>query len=171
MTRTDDSLVDLFNTKGNARITALKTTLVNYHRLLTSSRLTNAGLADLPLPQTLDPKVPLAVPSRLSALLILIKDSLACLIRLPFFVVPLLVHLPVYMVGNYAGRLVEDELETQAQTKIALSLVISFFIYPVIFVMLWLLFKPAALGALLLVGGFWLLGNYHQKLIDDNYIA
>ena len=53
-------------------------------------------------------------------LLILIHDSLAVLIQLPFFFRSLLVHTPVYVMGSLGAKLAESEEETQAQNKVAL---------------------------------------------------
>jgi hypothetical protein len=37
------------------------------------------------------------------------------------FLIPMLFYTPIYIAGFLGSRLVEDELETQAQMKIALS--------------------------------------------------
>lgn len=145
--------------------------LVTYHKLLISSRLSNDALVDLPLPQTLDPTRKASLPSRFSTLYILFKDSITCLIRLPFFFVPMIVHLPFYAVGILGSRLVEDELETQAQMKITLGLVLSFLIYPILFFAIWEVFRQVPLGAGIAAGMLWLLGRYHSALVDENYNA
>ena len=164
------SLVDLFTTRLEP-IDRVKTLLVTYHKLLISSRLSNEALTDLPLPQTLDPTRKASLPSRFSTLSMLIKDSITCLIRLPFFFIPMLVHLPVYMFGILGARLVEDELETQAQMKIALGLVLSFLTYPVLFFTIWAIFRQVPLGGAIAACAVWLLGRSHSALIDENYTA
>ena len=80
--------------------------------------MTNSVLSDLPLPPSLSPSQPISLPSRLRTLLFLIKDTLASLSRLPFFLFPLIVHLPVYIMGRLGAKLVEDEEETQASANI-----------------------------------------------------
>ena len=168
---TNISLVDLFHTT-NPRISALKEKLVAYHRLLVSSRLSNAALVDLPLPQDLDPKRKVTLPNRFFLLWILIKDTISCLIRLPFFLIPMIFYIPVYITGILGARLVEDELETHAQMKIALSLVFSFLMYPVLFFSFWAIFNQILpLGAALAIGTIWLIKRVHASFIDDNYNA
>jgi hypothetical protein len=162
-------LVDVFSTTSNERISSLKSLLVTYHKLLISSRLSNGALTDLPLPQTLDPNSKVPLPSRFSTLWLLTKDSLAAFIRLPFFFVPLITHIPVYFVGILGARLVEDEMETQAQMKITFGLLLSFLTYPVLFFTLWAVFRQIPLGAAIAAGVVWLLGRYHSALIDENY--
>ncbi|GFZ48760.1 hypothetical protein JCM24511_06509 [Saitozyma sp. JCM 24511] len=163
------SLADLFSTTSNESISSLKSLLVTYRQLLVSSRLSNASLTDIPLPQTLDPNAKVSLPNRFSTLWLLIKDSLAAFIRLPVFFVPLIFHLPVYFVGTLGARLVEDELETQAQMKIAFGLLLSFLTYPVMFFTFWAVFRQLPLGAAIAAGVVWLLGRYHAALIDENY--
>ncbi|OWZ76660.1 hypothetical protein C365_04813 [Cryptococcus neoformans Bt85] len=164
------TLVDLFCTP-NSKIENLKTLLATYQRLLTSSRLSNAALVGLKLPRQLNPDSVTSLPSRFSTLWLLIKDSIACLIRLPFFIVPMLLHIPIYIVGILGARLVEDELETQAQMKIAFGLLLSFLTYPVLFFSLWAVFRNWTLGTMMAAGAVWLLGRYHSALIDENYDA
>lgn len=166
--RADQSLVDLFAT-SNEKLSTLKTLLVTYHRLLTTSRLSNAALTDLPLPQNLDPKAPISLPSRFFALYLLIKDTILALIRLPFFAVPLLTHLPIYIVGVLGSRLAEDEIETQAQMKVAFGMILTLLTYPVLFFTFWAVFRQIPLGAAIAGGVVWILGRYHSALIDDNY--
>ena len=77
--------------------------------------MTNSVLSSLPLPATLDPHRPVSLPSRLRTLFILIRDTLSSLVRLPFFVLPLAIHLPAYVLARYGARLGEDDEENQAQ--------------------------------------------------------
>jgi glycerol-3-phosphate O-acyltransferase/dihydroxyacetone phosphate acyltransferase len=162
-------LVDLFATSSNERITALRTLLVTYSRLLTTSRLSNAALTDLPLPQNLDPKSPISLPNRFFAVYLLVKDTLIALIRLPFFLVPLLTHLPVYVVGALGSRLAEDEMETQAQMKIAFGILLTLLTYPVLFFSFWAMFRQLPLASAIAAGVVWILSRHHAALIDDNY--
>ena len=171
VTETPCSLVDLFSTTSNASISNLKSLLVNYHRLLISSRLSNEALTDLPLPQTLDPTRKVALPSRFSTMWLLIKDTLITLYHLPFFLVPMIVHLPIYGMGILGARLVEDELETQAMMKVVFGLILSVLTYPILFFVFWTVFKQVPLGAMLAAGIVWLLRQFHSTLIDENYNA
>lgn len=164
-------LVDLLSTAGNERITSLRSLLVTYHRLLTASRLTNEVLTDVPLPRTLDPNRKMSLPNRFLPLWLLTKDSLASLVRLPFFVFPLITHFPVYIVGILGARLVEDELETQAQMKVAFGLILSFLTYPILFFTFWAIFRQLPLGAAIAAGAVLLMSRYHSALIDENYTA
>jgi hypothetical protein len=165
------SLVDLFTT-SHPRITALKSLLVTYHRLLASSRLSNASLVDLPLPRTLNPSEAISLPSRFTALWLFIRDTVLSLLLLPFFAVPLIINIPMYCVAVLGGRIVEEELETVAQMKIAFGLLLSLLVYPVLFFAFWALVEGAAKGALGVVvagAGVWAVRRYHTALIDYNY--
>lgn len=113
----------------------------------------------------------MSLPNRFFPLWLLIKDSLSSLIRLPFFAFPLVTHIPVYLVGILGARLVEDELETQAQMKIAFGLILSFLIYPILFFTFWAIFRQVPLGAAIAAGAVFVLGRYHSVLIDENYAA
>jgi glycerol-3-phosphate O-acyltransferase/dihydroxyacetone phosphate acyltransferase len=163
------SLVDIFTTSSIPQITELKTKLASYHRLLVSSRLSNAALVDIPLPQDLDPSRKVTLPNRFLPLYILIKDTISSLIRLPFFLLPLVLNIPLYVVGILGARLAEDEVETQAQTKIALALVLSFLMYPILFFVLCAALRQVPLGAALAAGILYLLRRYHSALVDENY--
>ena len=55
--------------------------------------------------------------NRLYTLLILICDSLAVLIQLLIFLVPLLIHPPVYIMGRLGAKLAETEEETYLEMK------------------------------------------------------
>ncbi len=166
----DCSLVDIFE-MNTEPVKALREKLVAYHRLLVSSRLSNEVLADLPLSQDLDPNRALTIPNRLLPLWLLIKDTISSLIRIPFFLVPMLFYAPIYFAGIMGARLVEDELETQAQMKIALSLVFSFLMYPVLFFSFYAVFRQAPLGAAIAIGVIWLIKRVHSSFIDENYNA
>lgn len=109
------------------------------------------------------------LPSRFFALWLFVRDTVVALLSLPFFLVPLLVHAPIYVVGVLGGRLVEEELETQAQMKIAFGLILSLLTYPVLFFTLWAVFRQVPLGAAIAAGAVWLIRRYHSALIDYNY--
>ncbi|KAM6502302.1 glycerol-3-phosphate-acyltransferase [Amanita muscaria] len=164
------TLVDLFssiNVTPNAN--NVRRRLLDYYSLLQSSHLTNSVLSSLPLPSSLDPHTPASVPSRLFTLLILLKDSISAVFRLPFFLLPLLVHLPVYFTSRLGASLAEDEEETQAQNKVAFGLLSSLLIYPTTFFILWafLYYKPA--GGILAAFIVYMFASYHNRVIDDAY--
>ena len=144
----------------------VKRRLLEYYSLLESARLTNSVLSSLPLPRTLDPNQPVPLPSRLYTLMILLRDTLALAIRLPFFLFPVIVHLPVYILSRLGAQLAVDEVETQAQNKVVIGLVLlAIFIYPTAFFLLWAFMMYTPLGALISAGIVWLLAVYHNRLI------
>ena len=117
-----NSLVDLFSPPSpSSELERVKQDLLSYYSLLESSKLTNSALSQLPLPRSLDPSVPAPLSLRISTLWVLVKDSVSCALRLPFFLLPLLAHLPAYVMGRFGASLVEDEEETQAQNKVSIS--------------------------------------------------
>ncbi|BEI82729.1 hypothetical protein CcaverHIS002_0305970 [Cutaneotrichosporon cavernicola] len=162
------TLVDLFATDDD-RIDRLKATLVRYHQLLFSARLSNAALTDLPLPKDLDPALPVPVPGRLRTLAILIKDTIVSSAQFPFFVIPFLFHIPVYAIGMFGASLAEDEEETRAQMKVFLGLFLSIVMYPIFFFFFLWLFWSIPLAFPMAAGAVWLLNKYHAALIDQNY--
>jgi glycerol-3-phosphate O-acyltransferase / dihydroxyacetone phosphate acyltransferase len=162
-----DRLVDLFSTPDAApNFPALRRSLLEYYSLLQSAQLTNSVLSSLPLPRTLDPHQPVALPSRLFTLLVLIRDSLASLIRLPFFILPLIVHFPAYVMGQLGARLVIDEEETQAQNKVLCGMFLLMLIYPTAFLVMWAFLWFTPIGAILSATLVWLFAVYHNKLIN-----
>ncbi|KAI0267041.1 glycerol-3-phosphate-acyltransferase [Gloeopeniophorella convolvens] len=164
------TLVDLFSTpNATPNFQAVRRSLLEYYSLLQSAQLTNSVLSSLPLPRTLDPRQPVALPSRLFMILILIRDSLACLVRLPFFILPLIVHLPAYIMGQLGARLVIDEEETQAQNKVLFGMFLLMLIYPTAFLFMWAFLWFTPIGAILSASLVWLFAMYHNKLINDNY--
>ncbi|KAH9041152.1 hypothetical protein EDB84DRAFT_1475145, partial [Lactarius hengduanensis] len=128
-----------------------------------SAQLTNSVLSSLPLPRSLDPSQPVALPSRLFTLLILVRDSLASLVRLPFFFVPLIVHLPAYVVARLGARLAIDEEETQAQNKVLFGMFFLMLIYPITFMVMWAFLWFTPIGAILSATLVWLFASYHNK--------
>uniref|UniRef100_A0A8H7Y8D0 Phospholipid/glycerol acyltransferase domain-containing protein n=1 Tax=Psilocybe cubensis TaxID=181762 RepID=A0A8H7Y8D0_PSICU len=164
------TLVDLFSSPDiTPNFKTAKRRLLEYYSLLQSSHLSNSVLSSLPLPRSLDPNTPATVPSRLYTLIILIRDSIAALIQLPFFFIPLVVHSPVYIMGRIGAKLVENEEETQAQNKVAFGLLSSLLIYPAAFFFLWAMFWYTSLGALLAATLVYLFAVYHIRMIDGNY--
>ncbi|KDR75944.1 hypothetical protein GALMADRAFT_68407 [Galerina marginata CBS 339.88] len=164
------TLVDLFSTSDiTPNFRSAKRHLLAYYSLLQSSHLSNSVLTSLPLPRSLDPNTPATVPGRLYTLLILIRDSISALVQLPFFFIPLLVHSPVYVMGRFGAKLVEDEEETQAQNKVAFGLLSLLLIYPAMFFFLWAMFWYTRIGALLAASMVYLFAVYHIKMIDSNY--
>lgn len=159
--------MDLFSTSdATPNINSVKRNLLEYYSLLQTTKLTNSVLSALPLPRTLDPDHPTPLPGRLRTLGLLISDSVASLTRLPFFIFPLIVHTPIYIMGRLGARLVEHEEETQAQNKVVIGLLLSFMIYPLSFWLLWALFLYTQTGAILAAVTVWLFAVYHTKLIN-----
>ncbi|KAF9257943.1 glycerol-3-phosphate-acyltransferase [Marasmius fiardii PR-910] len=164
------TLVDLFATPDvTPNIVSVKRNLLEYYSLLQSTNLTNSVLSAIPLPRSLDPNIPTPLPSRLYTLLIFVRDTLSALARLPFFLFPLIVHLPVYVMGRMGARLVQDEEETQAQNKVVFGLLSTLMIYPATFFFLWALFWYTRIGALLAAATLYLFAIYHDRMINDNY--
>lgn len=97
------------------------------------------------------------------------RDSVSALARLPFFIFPLIVHAPIYILGRLGARMVEHEEETQAQNKVVLGLLFLLMIYPLSFWLLWALFLYTPTGAVLAAATVYLFAVYHTKLINDNY--
>lgn len=80
-------------------------------------------------------------------------------------------NLPIYGMGVLGGKLVEDELETQAQMKIALALLLSLLMYPIVFFSLWAVFRQSPIAAAVTAGSLWIIRKYHLTLVDENYEA
>ena len=143
----------------------VKRALLEYYALLQSTHLTNAVLSSLPLPSTLDPSRPVPLPGRLKTVLILLRDTISSLALLPFFVLPLCIHAPAYVMGRLGARLVEDEEETQAQNKVIFGLLCVLLAYPTAFVMLWAFLYYSPIGALVSLAFVSLLAYYHTILV------
>lgn len=163
--------MDLFcTTDATPNVKSVKRHLLEYYSLLQITHLTNSVLSNLPLPRTLDPNHPTPLPSRLLTLSVLVRDSIAALARLPFFLFPLIVHLPVYLMGRVGASLADDEEETRAQNKVVFGLLFSLMIYPAAFFFLWALFSYTSVGALLAASVVWLFAVYHNKLINGQLV-
>lgn len=91
---------------------------------------------------------------------------MAAIIGLPFFFLPLIVHFPVYAMGRFGARLVEDEEETQAQNKITFGLLSMLLMYGLSFFFLWALFWYTPMGAVLAASLLYLFARYHNQMID-----
>lgn len=88
------------------------------------------------------------------------------LARMPFFLIPLIIHVPAYFASRWAAKLVEDEEETQAQNKVVVGLLGLLITYSSAFFFLWALLWYSPVGALVAFATVWLLAVYHVKLID-----
>ncbi|KAJ7049910.1 hypothetical protein C8F01DRAFT_1180895 [Mycena amicta] len=164
------TLVDLFSTSDpTPNFKSVKRRLLEYYSLLQSTRLTNSVLSNLPLPRTLDPNRPTPLPSRFLTLLIIIRDTISMLIRIPFIVFPLFMYAPVYYMGRLGARLVQDEEETQAQNKVLFGMLSTFLTYPLAFFFLWSFFLYTRVGAVMAVTTLWLFARYHDTIINANY--
>jgi glycerol-3-phosphate O-acyltransferase/dihydroxyacetone phosphate acyltransferase len=159
--------VDLFSTPNpTSNFPSVKRHLLEYYSLLQSTQLTNSVLSNLPLPRTLDPNHPTPLPSRLYTLFILIRDTISALVRLPFFLFPLVFHLPIYLMARMGARLGDEEEETQAQNKVVFALLLCLMMYPTAFFILWAFFWFTPVGALCAASLVWLFAVYHNKLIS-----
>ena len=162
------SLVDLFAAADtDPQLASLRALLLEYQSSLRSTKLTHYTLAGVPLPDTLDPSIPHPLPNRARVFLSLFVDTLSSLVRLPFFILPLIVHLPIYLISKYSLRFSDLE-EDAAQNKIALGLVLAVLTYPTLFIAAWFLLFTTPVGGVLAAGFVWLFAVYHNTLIDDN---
>lgn len=164
------SLVDLFATENpSPSLRRLRRLLTTYRDALKHLGVSHLSLSSLPLPETLDPSVPHRLPTRMRVFASIVLSTFACLIRLPFFLLPLLVHLPVYLFARYAssGALEED----QAQNKVAIGLVLALVTYAAFFavacVLLWTSI-PWGGAILVAVVGTIAFVAYHNRLVDAN---
>ncbi|GAA5857422.1 hypothetical protein JCM9279_002506, partial [Rhodotorula babjevae] len=169
--RIDQTLVDLFASPKPSRSLRRLSRLLNAYRdALHSTGLSHLSLSSLPLPATLDPDVPHPPPTRFRVLGSVLLSTLSCLARLPFFLLPLVVHLPVYTFARYAssGALEED----QAQNKVAIGLVLALATYAALFgVVCALLWTSITWGGAIVVAlvGTVAFVAYHNRLVDANY--
>jgi len=124
-------------------------------------------LCGLALPDSLGTKA--AVASRLYTIPVLVRDSMSVMIRLPLFLVPLIMHIPAYVLAWYGGKLVEDEEETQAQNKVGFGLLAVILTFSTVFFVLWRLMMYTVVGALISGGTVYLFGKYHREMIDGEY--
>ncbi|TFL03121.1 glycerol-3-phosphate-acyltransferase [Pterulicium gracile] len=161
------TLVDVFtNPDPTPNATNVRRRLLIYYSLLQSTGLTNSVLASLPLPRDLHPGHQATLPGRTRTVLILIRDSISSLARLPFFFLPLVLHMPIYVMGRMGARLVEDEEETQASAKVLFSLLLLVLIYPATFFFLWAFLWYTPMGAVIAGSIVYLFAMYHIKMIN-----
>lgn len=164
-------MVDLFSTPDVTRnIVSVRRNLLSYYSLLQSTNLTNSVLSSLPLDPSLDPSKRTPLGLRLRTLAVLVRDTIASLIHLPFFLFPLILHTPVYIMSRLGGRLVEAEEETQAQNKVVLGLLMMLMIYPSAFFILWAFMWFSPVGALLSASTMYVFAMYHNKLVNSTYL-
>lgn len=167
------SLVDLFSPASPraAQAASARAVLIEYDSVLRSNGFTNASLNALPLPRILDPRTPAAPPARLRTLWALTKTSLTAVVLLPFFLLPLLAHLPVYAIGKSTQLYLNSvEAEAFAQNKIVFSLLaLIFAVYPAIFFATWALWLFTPLGLLVALAWTAMFAVYHTRLVDRNY--
>lgn len=163
--------MDLFaQADADPRLLSLRDLLLAYRSSLLQTHLSHYGLSGVSLPDSLDPSIPFPIPGRLRVLGHLLQSSFGSFIRLPFFALPLIVHLPIYVVGAYSIRLSELE-EDHAQFKIALGLMLAFGTYVALFSLACAFLSIIPLGFVLAALGLVAFWMYHQRLIDDNYNA
>jgi glycerol-3-phosphate O-acyltransferase/dihydroxyacetone phosphate acyltransferase len=94
---------------------------------------------------------------------------MSVLLMMPFFLLPMLIHLPMYYVAKLGENIVREELETQAQMKIVFGLLFSLLVYPAVFVLLWVFLGFTSFGALIAAGAVYLFNMSHKNLVDENY--
>jgi glycerol-3-phosphate O-acyltransferase/dihydroxyacetone phosphate acyltransferase len=160
------SLVDLFaQAPDSVELLRLRDLLLSYAASLKRTSLTHVALAQakVPLPSTLDPALPHPLPTRLRVVGQLVWATARSLSSLPFFAVPLVVHLPIYIVGLFSLRC-SDLDEDKAQNKMAFGLIT----YVALFFTAWGFLYLTWFGAPLAVGIVWLFMVYHNTMIDDN---
>ncbi|KAG8872500.1 hypothetical protein FRB97_007569 [Tulasnella sp. 331] len=163
-------LVDLLTYPSPSISTStLKSALLKYSSLLNASKLTNEAISALPLPRTLDPDHPTPLPSRLSTLAFLIGSTVACIAPLPFFAIPLIVNIPVYVMSRVGARLALNEEETIAQNKIAFGLILTTSTYSLLFLGIWAFLWLTPTGAVMAAGAVYLLWTFYSRTIDDFY--
>jgi hypothetical protein len=81
----------------------------------------------------------------------------------------MIIHLPLYGMARLGADIVREELETQAQMKIAFGVLFSFFIYPLLFFLSWLVLGFTLIGAAMAATGVYAFATYHTSLVDANY--
>lgn len=166
-------MIELFspNAHTSDKSAHAKAALVRYDATLRQLRYTNASLNAIPLPRILDPLHPAPVPDRLRTLWALFKATFSSLKLLPFFILPLLAHLPIYIIGKATQYYVNAvDAEEFAQNKIVFSLlVLLLFIYPAIFFFTWALCLFTPIGLFIALGWTAAFSVYHTRLVDANY--
>jgi glycerol-3-phosphate O-acyltransferase/dihydroxyacetone phosphate acyltransferase len=152
-------------------VTSVRRRLLTYYSLLQSTGFTNSVLCSLPLPAHLDPSQRTPLTLRLRTLLALLRDTLACGLQMPLFVLPFAVHLPMYLLARLGARLVIDEEETLAQNKVVLGLLAALAVYPAAFVFLWSLLWFSPVGALAAASFVYVFAMYHNRMVHRECIS
>ncbi|GAA97148.1 uncharacterized protein L969DRAFT_43947 [Mixia osmundae IAM 14324] len=169
--RVSQALIDFLSApKAAAKTSELKQILVDYDAALKKAGLSHNQLADYGLPSSLDPTRPIDTPTRVAALTQLVGSTLASLVRLPFFIPPLIFHLPVYTAGKLTLKYINSkEEESFAQNKVLICMIMLLVSYPVLFLLIWSIWLPSKVGAVLSFGLVWAFAHFHVAMIDDNY--
>lgn len=164
----EQTLVNIFsNPSPSPQLSALKTLLLAYQSTLQTTKLTHYTLSSVSLPSTLDPSIPHPLPSRFRALRSIILLTISSALRLPFFIIPFIVHLPIYVISKYSLRISKKE-EDISQNKIMLGLILAVVTYSTLFVTAWMMLFLTPVGAFFAFGFTWLFVVYHNSIIDDN---
>merc|ERR1711939_304772 len=168
------TLANLFSPESplSSQAAAARDSLIAYEAELRKNHYTNSSLNALPLPRILDPLHAAPAPDRLRTLWALTRRTTSSLIFLPFFILPLFAHLPVYLVGKGTQIYLSNPAEPEefAQTKIVFSLfVLLFFVYPITFFFTWALFLFTPWGFLIALAWTAAFAHYHTRLVDLNY--
>ena len=87
-------------------------------------------------------------------------------IRLPTFVLPLLVYAPAYALGRFGAKLAEDEEETQAQNKVVFGLLSMILMFGLMGGFVWAMLSYTPIGALIATVFIFLFARYHNTLIN-----
>ncbi|CAH7671280.1 hypothetical protein PPACK8108_LOCUS6049 [Phakopsora pachyrhizi] len=105
-------LVDVLSLRENPRILKLKTNLIKYHSQLSTLNTSHRIFSSV-------------YPDRDSIGTRNFIEGLRLFLYWPFFLIPFLLHLPIYAAG-YLGSLIQaQEIESSAQNKIVVSILIG----------------------------------------------
>ncbi|TDL20309.1 acyltransferase [Rickenella mellea] len=167
------TLVDIFSDQNpSPELVNLKSNLLHYYSLLHYSGLTHTSLVGIPL--TFSPR-PLRVVFSLMQLTALE------IFNLPSYAVPLIVHLPSYILASMGARLAKDEEEARAQYKVVFGGLALAVTYPLFGWNAWKLIRSykafkdlvpqrglfsQCIGAAAMA---WWLSHWHNRVIESNY--
>lgn len=108
--------MDLFEQEEpTANVAELQKLLLEYAANLAKTGLSNNALGPRSLPSTMDPEQSVRIPDRLTSLLYLVVDTCSSLLRFPFFFLPLVLHLPLYIAGRISSRVFPTDPESFAR--------------------------------------------------------
>jgi len=82
------------------------------------------------------------------------------------FLIPFLVHLPVYVIALWGERFAEEEVEARAQNKIVFGLLAQAVVYPALAVLVYTSTSLNLFRTLLVI---FLVAHVHVRWIDTNY--